>query len=188
MIIGLSGLAGVGKDTIADFLVRHHAFEKVSLAEPFKVFCKEVLGFSDDQLFGPSKFRDAVDPRYGKTPREALQKLGTDWGRAFYENIWVDRAIQIAQARLRFCRSDGCVIPDVRFKNELDAIKAAGGQVWRIVRTDARCGLAGEAAAHISETELTDDIEGYDRVLNTSYCSLEQAHDLVSRIITGRVV
>lgn len=35
MIIGISGLAGSGKDTCADFLVRDHEFVKVST--PVKV-------------------------------------------------------------------------------------------------------------------------------------------------------
>ncbi len=185
MIIGLSGLAGVGKDTVADFLVRHHAFEKVALADPMKHFCKEVFGFTVEQLWGPSAARNAIDPRYGKAPREALQTLGTQWGRAFYENVWVDRAIRSAQERLRFYRSDGVVIPDVRFLNEREAIQAAGGQVWRIVRTDASYGLVGAAAAHISETELGDDTDGYNRVLCTTGCSLEMTRALVSGIIRG---
>lgn len=94
------------------------------------------------------------------TPRFALQSLGTEWGRMCFENIWVGRLLGIAQALLSgwasprgrlyptysaktgledfsptLIRPAGVVIPDVRFLNEVDAIRtAAGGKVSRIVR------------------------------------------------------
>lgn len=64
MIIGISGLAGTGKDTAADMLVRNHGFVKVSLADPIKRICRDVFAFTDDQLFGPSESRNAEDRRY----------------------------------------------------------------------------------------------------------------------------
>lgn len=67
MIIGISGLAGSGKDTCADFLVRDHNFVKVSFADPMKRICMDVYGFSFDQLWGPSAARNAHDTRL---PRE----------------------------------------------------------------------------------------------------------------------
>jgi hypothetical protein len=63
MIIGISGLAGSGKDTCADFLVRDHNFVKVSFADPMKRICMDVYGFSFDQLWGPSAARNAPDTR-----------------------------------------------------------------------------------------------------------------------------
>lgn len=50
----------------------------------------------------------------------------------------------------------GVVIPDVRFKNEADAIRQAGGKIWRIIRPGA--GLEGDAGKHASEVEQ-DGIE-----------------------------
>jgi hypothetical protein len=50
----------------------------------------------------------------------------------------------------------GVVIPDVRFKNEADAIHKAGGKVWCVIRPGA--GLDGDAGKHASETEQ-DGIE-----------------------------
>ncbi len=103
--MGLAGYAGSGKSTVARMLVNLHSFEEISFAEPMKAFCREVLGFSRDQLWGPSSLRDAIDPRYGKSPREALQQLGTEWGRAYHENVWVDCALRAARERLSFSRS-----------------------------------------------------------------------------------
>ena len=57
--------------------------------------------------------------------------------------------------RARGFRMKGVVIPDVRFKNEVDAIRTAGGKIWYIDRPGA--GLAGAAGAHASENSLGDE-------------------------------
>jgi hypothetical protein len=70
----------------------------------------------------------------------------------------VDYAIRHAQESLRghdWAKNvKGVVIPDVRFSNELAAIRKAGGEVWRIIRPGA--GLSGEAAHHASEHGIED--------------------------------
>lgn len=206
MIVGLSGQAGTGKDTVADVIVRHHGFVKVALADPIKRICKEVYDFSDEQLYGPSEKRNEPDKRYPRpfteeeqkkaeslrgtdadtlhreypltrylTPRYALQLLGTEWARDCYVDTWVDYALRVAKELLdggfvytpqKGLESEyghencpqypysGVVIPDVRFKNEMAAIKKAGGKVVRIKRSVQ--GLPGSAGRHASEQEQLD--------------------------------
>lgn len=144
MLIGLSGLAGVGKDTAADILVRDHSFTKVSLADPLKSICKEVFDFSYESLWGSSAERNVPDLRYGLSPRHALQTLGT-WGRDCHPDIWIEMALR----RVRLLSK--AVIPDVRFRNEILAIRKSGGKLVRLVRPIH--GLSGEAGQHVSETE-----------------------------------
>lgn len=177
MIIGISGLAGSGKDTCADFLVGRYNFKKTSFADPMKKIVQDVFGFTDEQLYGPSEMRNAPDIRYPRshtwgelavdesgvvytcvccgvtthlvrqcylTPRFALQQLGSEWGRVCYPNVWVDLAIRNAG-------HGDVVIPDVRFKNEIDGLRAAGAYLVRIIRPGA--GLSGSAGQHRSETE-----------------------------------
>jgi len=108
------------------------------------------------------------------TPRYALQRLGTEWGRDCYYNVWVEYAMRVAQ-RLISDPDDGSVpyydkkdgltykplgpygmplgvaIPDVRFRNEVDGIRAAGGKVIRLRRPGS--GLQGLAGLHASEVE-----------------------------------
>jgi hypothetical protein len=178
-LVGLSGLAGAGKDAAADILVRDHGFVKVSLADPMKRICTDVFGWGEERLWGPSEKRNEPDPKFaGLSARKALQLLGTEWGRHCYQDMWVRLAILTANSLLdpksgaRYFRDTGLefrpqdwagspapkgvVIPDVRFNNECDAIEKAGGVVWRIIRPGA--GLEGAAGAHVSETELTDDM------------------------------
>lgn len=64
MIIGLSGLAGSGKDFVSDILVERYNFVKIAFADPLKRICKEIFDFSDDQLWGPSEKRNESDKRY----------------------------------------------------------------------------------------------------------------------------
>jgi len=226
MIIGVAGNAGSGKDTVADHLVKHHGFVKVALADPLKRICREVFDFSEEQLWGPSEKRNEPDKRYPRkldelsegiikglqvprefthpnaylTPRHALQQLGTEWGRACYENVWVDYALRVAKQILDryYARYDakrgtyeiekddglsieGVVIPDVRFRNEVDAIRAAGGKVWRVSRFGA--GLQGAAAKHQSETELdTIPLDLFTQhVSNNS--TLEALYAVIDRIM-----
>lgn len=129
-LIGVCGMAGSGKDTFADFLVRDHGWVKIALADPLKRFCQEVFDFSDEQLWGPSEKRNAPDRRYViskgyeevvkrfeatgdleraasyaeqayLTPRYALQQLGTEWGRRCYPDVWVKLALRNARDLLR---------------------------------------------------------------------------------------
>ena len=67
MIVGLVGFAGVGKDTLADILVRDHGFVKMSIADPLKRAAMDIFDFTHGQLWGQSKRREEPDNRY---PRE----------------------------------------------------------------------------------------------------------------------
>jgi hypothetical protein len=186
MLLAISGKAGAGKDTLAALLCRQYKFVTVSLADPLKRFCRDVFSFSNEQLWGPSFARNAADPRYPRpgdadqpylTPRYALQRLGTEWGRDCYQAIWAEYAVHTAKKLLQETplshyaphtgiyapRSpvtvEGVVIPDARFQNELEAVRAAGGKVARIKRSQA--GLRGTAAAHASETEQDSLEDGW---------------------------
>jgi hypothetical protein len=154
MIIGLSGLAGSGKDAVADELVAHCGFFKLAVADAMKEACARWFGWTEEQLWGPSHLRNEPDPAWGGlTPRHALQTLGTEWGRGLHPDIWVEQVLRIT----RGCRGSRFVIPDVRFTNECEAIRNEGGKVVRIVRA-GHVGLAGAAGLHSSEAqELTCD-------------------------------
>jgi hypothetical protein len=159
VIIALCGLAGSGKDSAAAALVARRGFVKISLADPLKRICADVFGWDRDRLWGPSARRNEPDPAWdGLTARRALQTLGTEWGRALHPDVWVRAALRTVDDMLRARHQDGCgyypgaVVPDVRFANEVAAIRAAGGKVVRIVRHGA--GLDGDAGAHVSEAGI----------------------------------
>lgn len=223
-IIGITGAAGSGKDTVADILVKNHGFVRVALADPMKRFCKGIFGFTDEQLWGESEKRDVPDKRFPRkhswvqadgivqlqefgghefrcaccgnidseeehcflTPRFALQQLGTEWGRKMSEDVWINKTLEAATFLLSgaektsspplrpayvaqegvtwrsaaphwghpdtYFHLKGVVIPDVRFPNELNRIRAEGGRIWH--RPGAG-NLNPAAASHSSELSLS---------------------------------
>lgn len=87
-IIGVSGQAGSGKDTVAEHLIRSHGFTRVALADPIKRFGYHVFLFSEQQLWGSSSYRNAFDRRYEKQEAwdEAQGRLEA-WGRQYCSNV-----------------------------------------------------------------------------------------------------
>lgn len=136
-LIGLCGLAESGKSTAARLL----GGEVISFAKPLKDMLA-TFGLTDAQLYGDQKF-EPCDLLGGKTPRHAMQTLGTEWGReAIYPSIWTDAW----KRRVLASESSVVICDDVRFGNEVELIRSMGGVVIAIQR-DA----AGRAGSHPSE-------------------------------------
>jgi hypothetical protein len=140
MIIGFVGFIGSGKDTAADYLVNFHGFRRDSFANTLKDAVAAVFGWDRVLLEGRTKeareWREQRDDwwsnRLGKdiTPRHILQYWGTEVCRnGFHDDIW----IASLENKMRKT-GDDIVISDVRFPNEIKAIKNAGGMVVRVVR------------------------------------------------------
>ena len=144
-ILGIGYTARVGKDTIADYLVKNYGFVKISFADSLKRACKEIFNLSDEQVYG--NLKETIDPFWQKTPRYILQKVGTDCLRnGFDQNIW------IKSLRSKLVFGNKYVIPDVRFINEANAVVSWGGKLVKVLRDNA--GATGGIASHASEIEL----------------------------------
>lgn len=140
MIVGVCGLIGSGKDTIADYLVTNHGFKRVSFASSLKDAVSSVFGWERELLEGTTKssreWREEKDEWWSNrlgmtiTPRWVLQYWGTDVLRNhFHNDIWVASV----ENKLRQAKDD-IVITDCRFANEVNAIKNAGGITVRVSR------------------------------------------------------
>ena len=79
LLIGLAGAARSGKSTAAAELAAQHGFIHYAFAQPLKAMLAEGLNLSAAQLEGAEK--EAPLPWLGKSPRELLQTLGSEWGR-----------------------------------------------------------------------------------------------------------
>ncbi len=141
-IIGLAGLAGSGKTTVAHILQRDHYFQALAFAEPLKSACRELWGFTEAQLYGDQK--EVVDERWGITPRTAMQQMGAEYARTLCEDVHVMRLLERAEGLKRVA------VHDVRFPNEIAALRAAGGRVWWVSRLSVR----RSGRVHVSERSI----------------------------------
>jgi hypothetical protein len=131
MIIGLSGYAQSGKDTVAELLCLNYKYQRRSFADPIR----HALLTLNPKLDSITHISDLIQD-YGweiakKNPevRRLLQVLGTDVGRRMFgDKVWV----KMLMDELNY--EDRVVISDVRFPNEAEAIKKLGGVVLRINR------------------------------------------------------
>src|SRR5271157_5972054 len=73
LMICVSGWAGTGKDECSGRLVREHQAIHTGLADPGKRHMADAYGFTAEQLWGPSKFRNAGDKRY---PKPQVKEFG----------------------------------------------------------------------------------------------------------------
>jgi hypothetical protein len=141
MIIGIAGFQGSGKDTIADYLQNIYGFKRDSFAATLKDAVAAVFGWDRDLLEGRTTesraWREQVDPWWSErlampnlTPRLVLQKWGTEVARkSWHDDTW----IASLENKLNRAHND-IVITDVRFPNEIQAVRNAGGIVIRVVR------------------------------------------------------
>lgn len=152
MLIGITGAKGSGKDTLGKYY-RNRGFALVKFADPLKNMLR-------------SLYREAgVDPKTierkieedlketdceilcGRTPRHAMQTLGTEWRDMISMNLW--REIFHSKVRTLLTEGTPVVCSDVRFQHEVDLIKELGGYIVRVDRPGA-----GGGDGHISETEM----------------------------------
>jgi hypothetical protein len=150
VVVALSGLAASGKSTAAEYLDRHHGFVRHRFAAPLKDMMR-ALGLTERHIEGDLK-EVPCDLLCGRTPRWAMQSVGTEWGRDLihpdlWVSIWKARALASLEAGLNV------VAEDCRFPNEADAVRALGG---RVIRLKGRGGIGGShASENLPEPDMT---------------------------------
>ena len=142
-IIGICGRKGSGKDTIGDMICKiDPTFEKIAFADVVKDIVASLFGWDREMLQGNTvegrKWREEIDEFWAKeldmpdfSPRKAMQLIGTDIMRNnLHKNIWI-----ISVKRKIMNKPDkNFVITDVRFPNEILAIKNLNGKIIRVER------------------------------------------------------
>jgi hypothetical protein len=147
-IVALAGKSGVGKDTVAERYFRPHGFRQVALADEIK-FKAIALGIA--------KYEEVFTGEKPRAVRTWLQHEGTERGRNLLgPDVW----LRFAFARMRRASEmwgiNDFVITDVRFRNEVEYIKAQGGVVL-LVEAPTRHknnGMTKEQRQHESEVNL----------------------------------
>jgi hypothetical protein len=125
-IIGIAGRAGAGKNTVAEMIPGAAVF---GFADPLYEGLAAMLGVPEEML---RSRRNKETPLVwlGKSPRELMQLLGTEWGRGMVaQDIW----LRLAKRRIE-TYGGTIVFSDVRFDNEAEWIRNQGGEVWLVER------------------------------------------------------
>jgi hypothetical protein len=154
-VIALCGPAGAGKTTAADYLIEKYGAVRYSFAQPLKEMVKRALDFTDEQVYGTQEQKEAIDPRYGHSPRWFLQRIGTEGCRAvFGDDFWTKQCVDMIWRQNRRL----AVIDDMRFLNEANAVlddERFNGLVWRLHPVaDAESQTHADAAGtHASEEQ-----------------------------------
>jgi GTPase SAR1 family protein len=149
-VIALMGPIGSGKTTIANMLRDEHGFVAIKFASFLKDMLRTLYASAglnqtetERRIEGDLKESPCAILR-GKTPRWAMQSLGTEWGRDLIAtDLWlhlgVERARRSGPARI--------VFEDCRFLNEAETLRRElQAEIWDIRGR-------GRACEHISEKE-----------------------------------
>lgn len=176
-LVALTGLAGSGKDTVADTLVQHRGFVKLAFADALRSEISAAFNV-ESTLFTQRETKEhpisalavdhCLDPAFVKcvanifrvaglpqsllstprSPRQILQWWGTEYRRALNQKYWTDKLL----AKMVTLVQQGhkrFVISDCRFETEAAMVRSLQGVVWQVVRP----GIAPVPGAHVSETE-----------------------------------
>lgn len=146
-IVGISGKAGAGKDTIAECLVKSYGYTRIGLADALKNEVVSKFPLTLRAILGEHMAdADLGEVVGGRTKplalRRLLQEYGTEVRRADNPMYWITRYIKA----LRACQTP-VVTPDVRFPNEAEVIAMYGGVIIGVLRPEQ----SREAEGHASE-------------------------------------
>lgn len=120
--VGLAGKKGSGKSTFALGMESHRKFASYAFADPLKEGLAKILGCSRAFL-EQRHTREVPYKNYGKSPRQMMQTLGTEWARDHvHPDFWILRAKQFVEEN-QYPSLFGVIFTDVRFPNEADFIR-----------------------------------------------------------------
>lgn len=154
-IIGLTGHAGAGKDTVARLLGERFRVAPIAFADMLKHEIVGAFGIDrrllDDPLLKSVQtdqllLRNCTDPDFvayaweiglldAVSPRTIMQRWG-DYRRAQDADYFVIRTAERLRVVTDGSDLDAVLLTDVRFQNEASLVRQVGGQLWRITRPD----------------------------------------------------
>ena len=159
VVIAFTGHKRCGKSTAASYLLGKGGFVAVKFADPLKTMLRS-LGLTEEDIEG--RYKETPNALLcGKTPRHAMQTLGTEWGRGqIGDHLWTTLwKVKVAKY---LARGMSVVCDDLRFPNESMAVRDAGGVIVRLTGAED---VVAKRDAHASESHF-DQIAVDHTVLN----------------------
>lgn len=166
-LVGIIGRKRAGKDTVAGQLISEFGVQRLAFADRLRRVLygvNPILHRYEYHTGGHRTLRvqDLVDARGWEVAkdnpevRRLLQEIGTVYRNEVDQDAWVTPVLAEADQLRR--QGVPVVITDVRFPNEAEAVKAAGGKLVRVYRPGQ---LEDAASLHISETALDECLVDY---------------------------
>lgn len=148
-IIALAGPKGVGKTTIAKVIEEVLIDAEIhSFAAPIKSMI-EAMGIGRNLIDDPELKNQPID-WVGKSPREMMQTLGTEWGRQMVrDDIW----LRVVAEKIKYSPVGTVIIDDCRFDNEAEFVNNSGGVVIDLFRDGVEA-----SDGHISESGISEKL------------------------------
>lgn len=181
----LTGVSGVGKDTVAAALTAGHGFRRLAIGDALKDVCHALAArLWEDEALPRAAFDDperktrvfdegGAGPRARFSPTRLCYELGTCVLRAHLgEDVWVRALLRGAEAA-----GDRIVVTDVRFPADLEALRAhlvaRGFRVLlaRIVPAPDEPRPALPADAHVAELPAELEIPSSHRAGPAELCA-----------------
>jgi len=197
LIVGFTGKAKSGKSTAANTLgswfTNNYGIPTnvKAFADPIRMI-GQIFGFSDEQM-NLQEYKEKVDERWGISPRKFMQLVGSEMFRTHIgQDVWIKLMFDIGIPRwVNWVKNNSryaldkecaakpiyaCMIGDVRFKNEADAIHERGGLIIRINRPDVD-DISNGVQNHASEKEF--DLIQPDIAIDNTFSSVWEYRDAV---------
>lgn len=179
-LVGITGRAGAGKDSLGAAFVRA-GYRRIAFADPLKEATAVIAG-EPSHLFFTAEGKSGFSPVLNATRRAALQGIGKAVRDALDVDVWVRRALD-EWHRLGRPKT---VITDVRYDNEAGLIRKFGGTVIRVVRPGYDL-LQGVEATHESEAGIPDRLVDYELVNNGTLAELHiEGRKIIQRLVPGQ--
>lgn len=157
-IILLRGKAQSGKSTCANQLEEGWGYEILSFAAPIHKLVATLIGINGDEV--PNHMKNIpLKVLGGKTPRQVMQSLGTEWGRSMVnEKLWTSVVIEEIVSIMDTNGVTHFCISDYRFDNEYQDLVDAFGEenilVLHIQRGIDASGMGKKELVHASENGI----------------------------------
>lgn len=163
MKIAFGGKMGTGKDTSVNYLIKKYGGVKISFSDSIYdilYYAQNVCGFKKEK------------------DRKFLQWIGTEWAREKNPEIWIELTLK------NYPKDENVYCSDIRFKNELNALKEDGWICIKLNMDDTNNKRIGTGTKnHISEKDLDDLNDDYWDYIIKNDGSLLNLYDKLEKII-----
>lgn len=189
-IVAFAGRKQSGKTTCAEAAISlcrtYGLHPKIyNFADPLKQdICINILGMTHEQCYGndidKNTLTNIVWDGSQLTAREVMQFVGTDVFRKLKNDVWAGATIK----KIQIEKPDIALIADCRFPNEVEAVRAAGGLVIKLMRNPYN-------SDHTSEIALDTqnyNPENFDIVIDNTILSITEQTEIVTSFLKQRVL